>query len=299
MSKANKPPCTQLHPTPKKTSVTSVTSVVNTQTLHKKSPWFKKTQMKISIITATYNSASTITSAIESVLEQDYPNIEHIIIDGASKDNTVELVKSYQKDHPNIVFKSEADKGIYDALNKGVSMATGDIIGFLHSDDFFHNRETIEKIVTKLQQSGANGIFGDLQYVNAEKTTKVIRYWKSKPFQPKLLQRGWMPAHPTLFLKKEVYQKHGNFDLTFKIAADYDFMLRILKDNSLNLEYLPEIITHMRVGGASNAVGNIKQKMKEDLKALRKNEIKLPYITLVRKNISKITQFLGKVEGRR
>lgn len=255
--------------------------------------------MKISIITATYNSAKTIESAIQSVNNQSYPNIEHLIIDGASKDNTLELVRSYQQTRPNIVIHSEPDKGIYDALNKGVSMATGDIIGFLHSDDFFHDRETISKIVTTLQQSKADGIFGDLQYVNAKETTKVIRYWKSKPFQSKLLQRGWMPAHPTLYLKKEVYQKHGNFDLNFKIAADYDFMLRILKDNNLKFEYLPQIITNMRVGGASNAMGNIKQKMKEDLTALRKNEIKLPYITLLRKNISKITQFLGKYEGRK
>jgi glycosyltransferase len=250
--------------------------------------------MKVSIITATYNSAKTIESAIESVVDQDYPYIEHIIVDGASSDNTVTIVKSYCTENKNIVFSSEPDKGIYDALNKGVSLATGDVIGFLHSDDFFHDEQTLSKVMKIIKETKAEGVFGDLQYVNAEETSKVVRYWKSKPFQSSLLQRGWMPAHPTLFLKKEVYAKHGNFDLNFKIAADYDFMLRILKDNNLNFEYLPEIITHMRVGGASNAMGNIKQKMKEDLKALRKNNMSLPYFTLLRKNISKIPQFLKK-----
>lgn len=230
---------------------------------------------------------------MNSVLNQSYSNLEYIIIDGASKDNTVKLVKSYQKDQPNIVFKSEPDKGIYDALNKGVGIATGDIIGFLHSDDFFHDRETIEKIVTRLQQSGADGIFGDLQYVNAENPKKVIRFWKSRAFKPSLLKKGWMPAHPTLFLKKEVYQKHGNFDLNFKIAADYDFMLRILKDERLTFAYLPKVVTNMRVGGASNALGNIKQKMKEDLKALKKNKVGGVGV-LARKNLSKIKQFIRK-----
>jgi glycosyltransferase len=250
--------------------------------------------LKLSIITATYNSAKTIESSIKSVLEQDYPEIEHLIIDGASSDKTIEIVKSYQKDNPNIVHYSEPDKGIYDALNKGVSLATGDVIGFLHSDDFFHDEYTLSKVMKTLQNSNADGVFGDLQYVNAEETTKVIRYWKSRPFHSQLLQRGWMPAHPTLFLKKEVYQKHGNFDLAFRIAADYDFMLRILKDKNLTFEYHPEVITHMRVGGASNALGNIKQKMKEDLKALRNNGIPAPYLTLLRKNLSKIPQFFGR-----
>jgi glycosyltransferase involved in cell wall biosynthesis len=250
--------------------------------------------MKLSIITATYNSADTISSAIESVLQQDYPDIEHLIVDGASSDDTLDIVKSYQKENPQIVLHSDPDKGIYDALNKGVKLATGAVIGFLHSDDFFNDMQILSKVMKILDDKNVDGVFGDLKYVNAEDPSKVVRYWKSKPFNPNLLKRGWMPAHPTLFLKKEVYQKHGLFDLNFKIAADYDFMLRILKDNDLSLEYLPEVITHMRVGGASNAMGNIKQKMKEDLKALRKNGIKLPYITLLRKNISKIPQFLGR-----
>lgn len=252
--------------------------------------------MKVSIITATYNSSSTVQSSIESVIQQNHPNVEHLIIDGASSDSTVEIVKHFQKKHPQIVLHSDPDKGIYDALNKGVKLASGDIIGFLHSDDFFADSQTLSKVMQVLNDDKIDGVFGDLKYVNAEEPTKVIRYWKSKPFSPHLVKRGWMPAHPTLFLKREVYEKHGQFDLNLKIAADYDFMLRILKDNELNFEYLPEIITHMRVGGASNAVGNIKQKMKEDLIALRKNKISLPYFTLIRKNLSKIPQFFFGVK---
>lgn len=247
--------------------------------------------IKISIITATYNSAKTIESTIHSVLSQTYPNIEHILIDGASKDSTPELVQNFQNHHPSIRFISEPDKGIYDALNKGVQLASGDIIGFLHSDDFFENNRVIEEIINVFQSKNCDGVYGDLRYVSSENTTKVIRYWKSRDFNPSLIKNGWMPAHPTLFLKKEVYKKHGQFDLSFKIAADYDFMLRILKDKSLAFTYLPQVITNMRVGGASNAFGNLVLKMNEDWKALRKNKIPFRVWALLFKNISKIKQF--------
>jgi glycosyltransferase len=245
--------------------------------------------MKISIITATYNSEKHIQGVIASIASQSYKNIEWVVVDGASKDATVKVIKENYTGELNIL--SEPDKGIYDALNKGLTLATGDIFGFLHSDDFFENEIVIQSIVEQFQQTNCDGVYGDLRYVNAEDTQKIVRYWKSKPFQSNLLKKGWMPAHPTLFLKKEVYQKHGNFDTSFKISADYDFMLRILKDTTLNYAYLPQVITNMRVGGASNALGNIQQKMKEDLKALRQNQIPTPYITLFRKNTSKITQF--------
>jgi glycosyltransferase involved in cell wall biosynthesis len=253
----------------------------------------KTLEVKISIITATYNSGKTIESAVQSVLSQSYPNIEHLIIDGASRDNTVELITKYQQDHPNLRLISEPDKGIYDALNKGVQLATGDIIGFLHSDDFFENATIIEQIVNTMLEHNNDGVYGDLKYVSAENPEKTIRFWKSRPFKVSLLKKGWMPAHPTLFLKRRVYQKHGHFDLDFKIAADYDFMLRILKDDTLKFTYLPTVVTRMRVGGASNALGNIRQKMKEDLKALKKNQFG-GISTLARKNLSKISQFLVK-----
>ena len=243
--------------------------------------------MKVSIITATYNSEKHIQQVIDSIASQNYRAIEWVVVDGASKDKTVSIIrKNYTGE---LILISEKDNGIYDALNKGISSATGDIIGFLHSDDFFDNESVIEKIATAFGQTKVDGVYGNLKYVHAEDTERVIRFWKSKPFHQKLLKKGWMPAHPTLFLQKEVYKKHGNFDLNFRIAADYDFMLRILKDPILKFQYLPYIITNMRVGGASNAVGNIKKKMTEDLQAIRKNQIGGAEV-LIRKNVSKISQ---------
>lgn len=249
--------------------------------------------MKISLITATYNSAANISTAITSLNEQSYPNIEWIIVDGASKDNTVELVKAEFKGNLRVI--SERDCGIYDALNKGVKIATGDIIGFLHSDDLFATKDTIENIMNVFNQEKTDGIYGDLQYVDKDNTSKVIRYWKSEKFHTPLLNKGWMPAHPTLFLKREVYEKHGSFNTIYKIAADYDLMLRIFGDKKLTFKYIPEVITKMRVGGASNrSLKNIKLKSTEDFRALKANGMKNPLKILAYKNLSKLQQFVSR-----
>ena len=142
--------------------------------------------------------------------------------------------------------------GIYDALNKGVEKASGDIIGFLHSDDIFHEKNILNHIKNKFKENDLDGIYGDLQYIDKINTNKVLRYWQSCEFHKRLLKKGWTPPHPTMFLKKEIYKKHGKFDLQYKISADYDFMLRILKDSSIKLNYIPKVITRMRVGGISN-----------------------------------------------
>lgn len=249
--------------------------------------------MKISIITATFNSGASIKSALDSISSQDYPNFEVLIIDGGSKDNTVLLAKDSYAGELKII--SEKDEGIYDALNKGIKAANGDIIGFVHSDDFLASKDIISKITTIFQEEEVDGVYGDLLYVDKENTSKIIRYWKSQAFSPGLLQQGWMPAHPTLFLRKEVYEKHGLFNLNYKIAADYDFMLRIFSDPALKFKYLPEVVTKMRVGGASNrSLRNIQLKSQEDLRALRANGIKNPYLVLARKNFGKLGQFLTK-----
>ena len=249
--------------------------------------------MKISIITATYNSEASIASALRSIEEQDYKNIEVLLIDGKSKDNTIEVAKKAFSGDLKII--SEKDRGIYDALNKGVFHATGDIVGFVHSDDLLASETTVSDIVKAFEEKKVDGVYGDLQYVKKEDPSKVVRYWKSQPFRSQLLSNGWMPAHPSLFLKKEVYKKHGFFDLDYNIAADYDFMLRILQDDSLNFHYLPQVITKMRVGGASNrSLKNIVQKSSEDLRALRANKIKNPAKVLAYKNLSKLSQFVKK-----
>jgi glycosyltransferase len=269
---------------------------ITTSPHHHLTPNPQKT-MKISIITATYNSEKTIEACINSLQAQDYENIEHIIIDGNSSDQTCQIISNQTKNNPRVIFKSEPDNGIYDALNKGIKQSTGDIIGFLHSDDEFYDQRTLSNIAAAFKSNNSDGVYGDLQYVSAHKPSRVIRHWKSKIFQDKHLSQGWMPPHPTLFLKKEVYQKHGLFDVSFKIAADYDYILRIFKDATLTFHYLPETISIMRLGGASNSLNNIRHKIKEDLYALRKNRIPHPYAVILKKNLSKIPQLFRKQSG--
>ena len=250
--------------------------------------------MTISIITATFNRGHFIESCILSILRQNIKNIEIVIIDGLSTDSTYEKLQPLINKNKNIKFYSESDLGIYDALNKGIEKANGDIIGFVHSDDILYKADILETIVKTLQNSEIDGVYGDLEYVEKIDINKVLRYWKSCPFNNKLLKKGWTPPHPSLYLKKEVYKKHGKFDLNFKISADYDFMLRIFKDNNLRFEYIPRVITRMRKGGVSNKNPyNILIKTLEDYKAIRKNKIG-SIGTLVRKNTSKIKQFFNK-----
>lgn len=248
--------------------------------------------MKVSIITVCYNSEVTIDETINSVINQTYNNLEYIIIDGNSEDTTVSIINKYKNKIDKII--SESDKGIYYAMNKGIKLATGDVIGFLHSDDLYFDSYSVVDVVSYFRDNKFDGVYGDLQYVYKENTNKVIRLWKSHIFQPKLLKMGWMPPHPTLFLKKNVYKKHGNFDTFYRISADYDFILRILRDKNLKFGYLPKIITKMRVGGASNrSLKNIIQKTTEDYKAVCSNNIG-GWFSIVLKNFSKIKQFLIK-----
>jgi len=244
--------------------------------------------LKVSIITSVFNNKNTISDAIESVLNQTYKEIEYIIIDGYSTDGTVEVIKQYESEIDKFI--TEKDNGIYDGLNKGIKLANGDIIAFLHSDDIYANNTIIEKVVNEFY-NGYEGVYGDLTYVS-KNDGKIIRYWKSGYFELNKLKKGWMPPHPTLFLKKEIYEKYGFFDLSFKIAADYDFMLRVLKNNP-KLSYIPELLYKMRIGGESNkSLKNILLKSKEDYKALKKNKIG-GISTLIYKNIIKIPQFLN------
>ncbi len=244
--------------------------------------------MKVSIITATYNSEQTLADTIKSVSSQDYKNIELIIVDGDSKDETLDIVKN----NPHVSkWVSEPDKGIYDALNKGISMATGDIIGFAHSDDIFESNSVVSKVIETIKNAQVDGVYGDLHYVDKKQANKIIRKWKSCDFTPSLLKKGWMPPHPTLFLKKEVYDTYGLFDLQYRIAADFDFIVRIFKDEKLKFSYIPEVLVKMRIGGESNkSLSRIIQKSKEDLKVIRKYQIG-GVTTLLIKNLSKLNQF--------
>lgn len=246
--------------------------------------------LKISIIVATYNSSKTIRSCLDSIFNQNYSNIEINLIDGKSSDNTLDIVKNYNRKIP-IKIISEEDNGIYDALNKGIYSSVGDVIGFVHSDDILASSTIFSEIIKKISLENFDGVYGDLQYVDFDKTDKVIRNWKSCDFNDKLLKRGWMPAHPTFFLKRGVYDKHGGFNLNYSISSDYDFMIRVLNDNNLKFCYLPRVISKMRVGGSSNrSLKNILKKSREDYIIIKKNKVG-NFITLVRKNLLKINQY--------
>ena len=248
--------------------------------------------MKISIITSVYNNQETIAEAMDSVLSQTYTDIEYIIIDGGSTDDTVNIIKSYQ--NRIAVFISEPDKGIYDGLNKGIKLATGDVIGFLHSDDLYENNTVIEQVAQAFMASEIDSVYGDLTYVNKSDPTKVIRYWKSGEFTLKKLRCGWMPPHPTFFVKRAIYQQHGQFDTSFKIAADYDLMLRFLGKYKISTDYIPSVLIKMRVGGESNkSLKNVIRKSTEDLQAMRNNNIG-GFLSLIFKNLSKVKQFIKK-----
>lgn len=248
--------------------------------------------MKISVITACRNSVQTIEKAIQSVLSQDYSDVEYIVIDGASSDGTLKVLDKYASQIDCLV--SEPDEGIYDALNKGFKKASGDIIGLLHADDFFAQNDTLSRLVETLQKTNADAVYGDLQYVSKANTEKVIRHWKSGGFSRQKLHFGWMPPHPTLFMKRKCYETNGFFDTSFRIAADYDLILRNFSTSDFKPAYLPEVVCKMRVGGASNkSLKNILRKSKEDWRALRKNRFG-GFYTLIFKNLRKLGQFVKK-----
>lgn len=246
--------------------------------------------MKVSIITATYNAAETLTDATESLFAQTFPGIEYVVVDGGSTDGTQELVRSFGKKVD--LFISEPDHGIYDAINKGLAKSSGNILGLLHADDMLAGPDVIEKIVQQFKTSQCDAVYGDLQYVRRSNPSRIIRHWKSGTFHPGLVNRGWMPPHPTLFIRREVFLKHGPYNLSYKTAADYDFMLTILKDNQLRIGYLPEVLVKMRMGGVSNrGMGKIIRKSREDLLIMRSHQLPFPLFSLLSKNFSKISQF--------
>ena len=245
--------------------------------------------LKISLITAVYNNASGLRSSLTSSFQQSYPQVERIVIDGGSTDGTHKVLAEYAYKLDHIV--SEPDSGIYDALNKGVQLATGDIVGILHSDDLFAECHILAKIASSMEKRGVQFLYGDLYYVNAENPDEVVRYWKAGEFHPEQLRKGWMPPHPTVYVRRALYGQYGSYNTQYKIAADYDWMLRLLKKNALNIAYLPEVLVHMRIGGASNrSLKNIWQKTGEDYAILKNHQIGgIP--ALLHKNFRKLNQF--------
>jgi glycosyltransferase len=248
--------------------------------------------MKVSVITATFNSAATLTDTLSSVRDQTYPLVEHLIIDGGSKDNTMEIVAGF----PHVKqICSEKDRGIYDAMNKGVKRATGDIVGILNSDDFYASENVLREVVDTFEQSGCDAVYGDLQYVCKDDVSKVVRYWRSGPYQQGAFKWGWMPPHPSFFVRHTLYDRCGLFNLDMKTAADYELMLRMIHKEGASLQYLPNVLVKMRTGGASNA--SLASRLKanaDDRKAWDVNGLTPYWFTMYLKPIRKITQFIFK-----
>lgn len=249
--------------------------------------------MKVSIVTIAFNAEETIEDTIQSVLSQSYKDIEYVIIDGKSEDGTLKIIERYQDKIARVI--SEKDKGLYDAMNKGISHCNGDLIGLLNADDLLAQPDTIEKVVRKISKDGSDALYGDLVYVDKDNTHKVKRKWISKKYKKGAFKWGWMPPHPTFYLKKEMYQYYGKFDLRFKTSADYELMLRMIHKHHIKLSYLPEIMVKMRIGGQSNA--SIKNRLnanREDKLAWDVNGLKrLPFLNVI-KPLSKVGQFFKR-----
>lgn len=247
-------------------------------------------QPLVTIITVSFNSSKTIRDTLNSVATQDYPNIEHIIIDGLSTDDTINIVNSY----PHIsLLQSEQDNGIYDAMNKGIKASLGRYIGILNSDDFYPNKSVISRVVEKLQHDQTNSLYGDLVYVHHSDVRKRLRTWIAGEFKPSKFLYGWMPPHPTFFVQREMYEKWGYFNTALRSAADYELMLRFLYKNRISVSYLPQIIVKMRSGGISNAsISNRIKANKEDSEAWRINDLTPHIYTSWLKPLRKLSQFI-------
>jgi glycosyltransferase involved in cell wall biosynthesis len=246
--------------------------------------------MKISIITATYNSAATIKDTLNCIRLQDHPDIEHIVVDGGSTDSTPSIVGGF----PHVAkWISEKDNGIYDAMNKGIALSTGDVIGILNSDDIYAGRDVLSAVAQAFADPEVKTVYADLQYVRADDTDRILRTWKTGAFRKRNFYYGWMPPHPTFFVRKDVYDEAGLFNTSLRSAADYELMLRILLKHGLPAHYIPKVIVKMRAGGVSNAsIWNRLRANQEDRLAWKLNGLRPYFFTLYLKPLRKISQFI-------
>ena len=242
---------------------------------------------KVSIITTTYNDSENLKKTIRQIEAQDYENIEYIIVDGASKDNTLEVIsQAKERFGERLIWISEKDKGIYDAINKGLKLATGDYIGLCF--DQFASKDVISKMVARMEKEGTDGVHGDLDYVDGE---KIVRKWRNGQGN---IRTGWMPGHPTLYLKREVYETYGLYKTDYRISADYEYMIRILKDGKVKLSYIPEVLIKMSHGGTSTkSLGAYLEGLKEGHRALKENGVKFAFVTDMLRTLRVLKQFIA------
>jgi len=249
--------------------------------------------IEISLITICFNNESTIGDTLDSVIAQRYPELEYVIVDGGSTDATLEIIKSKQKPWFKVI--SEPDEGIYDALNKGIELSTGEVVGMLHADDVFADDNILNLVSKKFGETDCEALYGNLLYVNRQNLNKVHRKWVSGNYSRNAFKWGWMPPHPTFYVKKKLYENFGKFNLDLKSAADYELMLRFIHKNGISLGYLNHVMIKMRVGGTSNAsLSNRLLANEEDQRAWEINHIKPYWFTRYLKPLRKVFQFIRK-----
>jgi glycosyltransferase involved in cell wall biosynthesis len=244
--------------------------------------------LRISLITLTFNAERTVARCIQSVINQSFKNIEYIVIDGKSTDNTVQIIHNFNNSIHRLV--SEPDKGIYDGMNKGISLATGDVVGMLNADDFFADNDVLDRVAKAFEDKAVQLLYGDLDFVNA--SGKIFRKWRSGNYKQGAFNFGWMPPHPTFYCRRELFKTYGDYRLDLGTSADYELMLRLMHKNQINAQYLKKVMIKMEIGGASNkSLSNRLKALLFDLKAMRENGIKYPLLTLFLKPTRKISQF--------
>ena len=249
--------------------------------------------IRISIITVTYNSAATLRDTIESVLLQDYDNLEYIVVDGGSRDDTVDIIRANESRFGGRMrWISEPDKGLYDAMNKGIMMATGDVVAVLNSDDFYHRGDVISRVAAAFDDANVEAVYGDLVFVSPDNLNKLTRYYSSKAFRPSLFRFGFMPAHPTFFAYKRLFEQFGYYDTSFGIAADFELLVRFMYIRKIRTRYLPFVFMKMRSGGISTTMRNKLKMNREIIRACRKNGISTNWFFIIYKYIFKIFDLL-------
>lgn len=249
--------------------------------------------MKISVITVVRNNADTIADTLRSITTQTHPDIEHIVIDGASADGTLEIVKRLGNRGTKIL--SEPDYGIYDAMNKGIALATGDVIGFLNADDIYADESVLTQVAQIMADSSMDACYADLVYVDRKDTDRIVRYWKSRPYEAGLFEKGWLPAHPTFYARRRVYERYGGFDTRFRIQSDFELAMRFLHIHHIRSIYIPHIWVRMRMGGVTNRrVIDVIRGNLEAWRACRKHALRISPLFILTKVLSRVPQFFAR-----